>query len=130
MPESGVPCEYYSKKKNVWVPVTPRSSLDFLTLFDREKGAICLNVSLHKFRPLKIKQDIEREEAIEKMKKIAEISVGGGMARLYDAGYRKVGNEVSKDDLRATLSGIQHNKVELMLIHMNANFKIFYKAQS
>lgn len=121
MPEVGEPCEFsYSSREN-WCKTSPIAFNDGRVWLPSTGLIVCKSV---KFRPIKTPAEIEREEAIEAMKAISIITIGDGMARLYDAGYKPVGDEVSDIDIIAEQVNHYFEDNELC-VHASDLFKKF-----
>tara|TARA_R110000803_G_scaffold210829_1_gene284046 strand:- start:1103 stop:1606 length:504 start_codon:yes stop_codon:yes gene_type:complete len=105
MPEVGDVCEVYNRGIIGWGVIEINAiGKDFL-LADERGHEVVLKKTCQ-FRPLKTQQEIEREEAIEGITTILrESPIYTDMAeKLYDAGYRKLGDEVTSRELHDFIS--------------------------
>ncbi len=96
IPEAGEACEY-SFGGVIWEEAVVKAiSGDEVWLKD-ESGDAIVNITQYSFRPIKTKQEIEREESEEAIFQILyeHDDYRTASTALYDAGYRKVGDEVS-----------------------------------
>lgn len=135
-PKIGEICEYFWDDGGEWrrCAVIALHNSKFVIADYEGLAYEGLRPDTNKFRPLKTKAEIEREEAIEQMVKIIDDihcwNQSECISRLYDAGYHngvKVGKKVSFDEMLDQVENYPQQEIDG---YISKNFDIFRKTQS
>ena len=117
MPEVGTVCEYFWSEGKEWRKCEVIAVHNSKIIVADYEGIAYegINPMLNRLRPLKTQQEIEREEAILDLYVLINqyASPAANASMICDAGYRKVGDEVSVEFMSTEL---QHNHALMALM--------------
>lgn len=138
MPEVGIECEFSNKGLENWREAKILATHAGYAWIETTigKGIGTYHIPQIEFRPIKTKQDIEREEAIEHMVNISPYDPPLNMKEfaeaLYDAGYHngvKVGDEVGPTEVDICI-GVWHEcGDDTLWEHLLRHFKIYPRGE-